>query len=560
MRPGIFRKSWGMLCVVALLSSTYPPHLFGQQSDQAAPPPLTIRVNTRLILVDVVVTDKKGQPITGLKVEDFSLQEKGKNQKIAFFTPPGAAEKQPPPQLGPGIYTNKPEYRSTGGPITVLLLDAANTEFKDQAYARLQMLKFVRDQYKPGQRMAIFTLTGTLNLLQDFTSDPAVLYAALQKYVPNEQQQNKPGTPPEIRDTTNARGGATGLADMVNAQLQAFSSIESAYLEDRRVEITLAAMRSLSRMLGGIPGHKSVIWVTSGFPFTLIPEDRAISQSELDNSLPHQGQLSLGTRAEGASAETHRTQHGDEIRETAAQLASAQVAIYPVDARGISEQGLGDSNLETMREMARETGGRAYIDQNEIKQGVVLAMADYPATYTVGYYPEDKKWDGKYRSIKVKVDKDSVEVRHRRGYFAIDPAQSKDRKPDQEVAEAITDSASDTQVTFSAQVRPGDKGKLSVDFLVDPSTVTTEDASAGGKKLNVVFYASAFSANAKMLGSWSTKVEQTFDAATYQQIQQRGILIHMDLDQKAGSNQLRLAVVDRHSGAVGTLLAPLNQQ
>ncbi len=70
----------------------------------------------------------------------------------------------------------------------VLLLDAANTPFKDQAYARQQMLKFVRDQYKPGQRMAIFTLTNGLSILQDFTTDPNVLLAALQKYQPVSQE------------------------------------------------------------------------------------------------------------------------------------------------------------------------------------------------------------------------------------------------------------------------------------------------------------------------------------------------------------------------------------
>ncbi|MBZ5720884.1 MAG: VWA domain-containing protein [Acidobacteriia bacterium] len=557
MFSGVFQKSWGMLCAVALLSGMGGKPLYGQQPGQPEAPPLTIRVSTRLILVDVVVTDKKGKPITGLKAEDFTLQEKGKNQKVAFFTPPGEAERQAPPQLGPGIYTNKPEYRSPGGPVTVLLLDAANTAFKDQAYARRQMLQFVKDQYKPGQRMAVFILTSKLGVLQDFTSDPQLLYNALLKYLPNEQQQNQTSTPPALRNSDSVRGNSGGALDLLNQQLQDFSNIEAGFMLDRRVEITLAAMRSLSRILGGIPGRKSVIWVTAAFPFSLIPEDRDITQAEQDNSLPYQAQQSLGTRVAGASAETQRTQHGDEIRETAAQLASAQIAIYPVDARGVV--GIGDSDQETMREMARETGGKAYIDQNEIKQGVVLALDDYPASYTLGYYPEDKKWDGKYRPIKVKLDRDGLEVRHRRGYFAIDPSQLKDRKTEREVAEALTDKAPDTQVTFSAQVKPGDKGKLSVDFLVDPSTVSAQDASDGGKKLDVAFYAAIFSADGKMLGNQSMTVNQSFNADTYKQIQQRGILIHMDLDPKPGGSELRMGVQDRRTGSVGTLTAPLSQ-
>lgn len=85
------------------------------QASQEAPPP-TIRVSTRLVLVDVLVTDKNDKPVAGLKAEDFTVQEKGKAQKIAFFTPAGEREQQRAAvQLPPGIYSNKPEYRSPGG-------------------------------------------------------------------------------------------------------------------------------------------------------------------------------------------------------------------------------------------------------------------------------------------------------------------------------------------------------------------------------------------------------------------------------------------------------------
>jgi VWFA-related protein len=146
-------------------------------------PAPTIRVTTRMVLVDVVVTDKQGKPVPGLRAEDFIVEEKGKSQKIASFTTSPEAGSNPEP-LPPGIYTNRAQYRAPGGPITVLLLDALNTAFKDQAYARQQMLKFVQQQYRPGQRMAVFTLTGQLRVLQDFTSDPQILYSALQRFRP----------------------------------------------------------------------------------------------------------------------------------------------------------------------------------------------------------------------------------------------------------------------------------------------------------------------------------------------------------------------------------------
>ena len=212
---------------------------------------------------------------------------------------------------------------------------------------------------------------------------------------------------------------------------------------------------------------------------------------------------------------------------------------------------------ETMRDIAVQTGGRAYVNQNEIADAVTLAISDNAASYTLAYYPEDKKWDGKYRAIKVKVNREAVEVRYRGGYYAIDPSQIKDRKPEREVIEGLSDMVPDTQVTFSARVKAAGKGKVGVDFLVDPNTLSTEDASAG-KKFNVAFYAAVFSPEGKMLANRSMKVDQAFNADTYQQIRQHGMLLHMDLEVPTGNNHLRLAVRDNHTGNLGTLDAPLS--
>ena len=161
-----------------------------------------------------------------------------------------------------------------------------------------------------------------------------------------------------------------------------------------------------------------------------------------------------------------------------------------------------------------------------------------------------------YRSIKVKVNRDGTDARYRKGYFAVDPSELKDRKPEQEVAEALQDQAPATLVTFSAQIKPAGKG-LGVDFLVDPSTISAEDAS-GGKKINMVLYAAMFSPDGKMLGNKSMKVDQTFDAETYKKILQQGMLLHIDLDQPpVKNNEVRMAVRDNRTGNVGTLTAPV---
>lgn len=583
MCPDFMSRCCARLAVLALLAGTTWVPSQAQQAGSQEPPPPTIRVNTRLVLVDVVVTDKQGKPVSGLKPSDFTVQEKGKTQKIAFFITPEEAQKQnSPPELGPGIYSNKPEFRSPGGPVTVLLLDAVNTPFRDQAYARLQMLKYVREQLKPGERMGVFALTNSLRVLQDFTTDPQILITALERYKPQEQELTAGAAAPVSTavGSTDLGPGATAMLELAQSEVSAFQGVQVAYQLDRRVEVTLEGMRSMARMLAGIPGRKNVVWLTAAFPFELIPEERNVSDAELLASLPNIQQKGVGTIASGSVAATQRQSHSEDIRQVAAELASAQVAIYPVDVRGLvsgmeflpedsanrqtadtSSRAIGRvsdvaASQETMREIAAETGGKAYYNQNEIKTGVGLAMADDSASYTLGYYPDDKKWDGKYRSIKVKVDREGTEVRHRRGYFAIDLSQLKDKKPEQDVAEALRDMAPDTQVTFSAQVKKTDQGKVGVSFLVDPRTVSAADSS-GGKKLNLVIYAAVFSPEGKMLDNASQKVEQVFKEDVYQQILQRGILLHMDLNPQSGKNQLRLAVLDLSTGMVGTINAAM---
>lgn len=573
MRRNWLRLSFGWCCVLVGVVSVVTC-LQAQAPTPSEVPPPTIRVSTHLVLVDVVVTDKQGKAVTGLHPEDFVVEENGKQQKIATFATP-AENSGAPPALPPGIYTNRAQYRSPGGPITVMLLDAINTPFKDQAYARLQMLKFARDNFKPGERMAVLTLTGRLNVLQDFTSDPQILYTALHNFRPLVNQYTPAsGTPPSgpagaidpavTPDSDAATSGGLGpqISQQIaaaQAQLQAFSDVAEGYAQEQRVILTLNALNSLGRILGGMPGRKSIIWVTGDMPLSLIPEDRTVTTAELAEDLPSQLTRRVDQHASGNYAATARSLHAEEIRETAARLASSQIAIYPVDARGLTLSTDTDAQ-EAMREMARETGGRAYVNQNEIKIGVERAFQDQTAAYTIGYYPENKKYDGKYRNIKVKVKRDGIDVQNRRGYFAIDPTQVKGYNPEQEVAQATTDVVPSTMVTFTARIVPAsaNKGKVGLDFLVDASTVSAED-SGGNKKVSVAFYATSFSPDGKMSASLSKKVDQAFDDKTYQQILQHGLLLHMDMDAPPPNSRVHLAVQDGRTGLVGTINAPIGQ-
>jgi VWFA-related protein len=454
------------------------------------------------------------------------------------------------------------------------------------------MLKYAFEQAQLGRPIAILTLTDQLRVLQQFTSDPQILITAIKNLKPQEQIL-QPGVPrPESHGIADGPGrgnlgGGVAANDAVASAMvaaQAFADIQAGYDLERRTLITIEAMKSLSRMLGGLPGRKNVVWLTASLPFDLIPEDRTVTDAELLADLPGQGrQRSVDVNAAGSQAAEQRNLHAREIRESEVQLASANIAIYPVDLRGLvsgmeggaasggsvyTDSAISDrvisgvSSLQasqgTMKEVAAQTGGKAYVNQNEIKEGIALAASDEKASYSLGYYPENKKWDGKLRNIKVKVAQGDIQLRYRKGYFAIEPGPSKDRNFEQDVAAALQVDAPATQISFRAQAKPTDPGKVKVVFLVDAHTLTAED-SGGSKKMNVAFYASVFGSNGKSLTTRTVKVDRTFDAATYQQIMDHGMMVPIDMDIPAGGKELRLAVLDNKTGLIGTVTGPLGQ-
>ncbi len=575
------RSASRLVATLALAAIIAIPVILQTQEITSEIPSVTIRASTRLVVVDVVVTDKKGEPITGLKAEDFTVDENGKKQKISVFVVPGMATRPKPEPAPPGVLSNHPEHVGPAGVPTVLLLDALNSPFTEQAYARSQMLKYVVEQSQAGQLMAVVALTDRLHVLQQFTSDPQILLTAIKNYRPQEQilKASPPPAVGEPPDVLNPKAALALIAVEAQQQVASFNNLQVGYDLERRTLITIEAMRSLSRMLGGLQGRKTVVWLTADLPFDLIPEDRNVSDAELIADLPQMGNQAVSVRAAGTVASQARELHGQAIKDAEAQLASSSIAIYPVDVRGLvgGMEGLAAVNYRrdadanhagqandaieqagslaasqgTMREVASETGGKAYMNQNEIRRGVALAVSDNKASYEIGYYPENKKWDGKYRKIAIKVAQDGTQIRHRKGYFAIDPVPTKDVDYERDVAEALMVGAPATQVSFMAKTNPTDPGKIRVMFLVDAHTLSAEDSS-DGKRLNVSLYAAAYDANGKNLGTRTLKVDRAFDAASYQQILAKGMMVPIDMDLPAGAKQLRLAVLDNKTGFIGT--------
>src|SRR5713226_8681780 len=334
--------------VLSIGASALPARAQVQQSssDSSA----VIRATTRLVQVDVVVTDSSGHPVKDrLSEKDFTILEDGKPQKISFFSfqqfEGQEKQKQLPPQLPPHVTTNRPEYGRSAGPPIILLLDGINTPVENQIVVRQQMLKFLADHFDPRMRIAVFLLGNELTVLQDFTSDPALLTAAMQKYRSQSSAAGRPaGTdiqlqapsfdgpnlPPQAPPQGGAgNGGDSGSRSLMNIAyaLARFEKESNASSMEMRVAHTADALSAIARHLAGFPGRKVVIWFSASFPLNLSvvdPEDFDVYRS-----------------------------YADRIRATTNLLSDAQIAIYPVDARGLTGNLISDPS-----ETGRDANGR----------------------------------------------------------------------------------------------------------------------------------------------------------------------------------------------------------
>jgi VWFA-related protein len=153
-------------------------------------PETTLRVNSRAVLVDVLVTDKKGAAVKGLPQSAFSVKEQGKPQAITFFEEHHGIEpvEQEAITLPPNVFSNHPDEQQPAA-VTVLLLDALNAPVEDQSFVHQQALQFLKTA-RPGSRMAIFAMSSGLHFVQGFTEDPAVLVAALNSKKGNGVEQS----------------------------------------------------------------------------------------------------------------------------------------------------------------------------------------------------------------------------------------------------------------------------------------------------------------------------------------------------------------------------------
>jgi VWFA-related protein len=379
----------------------------GQNKDPHAQNDFTLSMKVQLVVETVVVKDKQGNPVHGLTAKDFVLTEDGVPQTINFcehqdLSNAGLLEQSKSTEENLKIYKRLARTQIAPAPLDderyrsrrllVLYFDLSAIRPADQLRALNAAMQFIRTQMTSADLVSIMRYnTGAVDVLQDFTADRDRLLSILETMIVGEGQDSAE----EVDDASSSDTGAAFGQD--DAEFNVFNT-------DRQ----LSALQTAAKMLGRVNEKKFLIYFAGGLRL---------------NGINNQAQLHATVDA----------------------AIKAGVSFWPIDARGlVAEAPLGDAtqgsqgnlNLysgaaanattinfqfsqDTLYALAGDTGGKAYLDSNDLDRGILQAQQAISDYYVIGYYATNTARDGKFRRVKVALAQDiGAKLDYRQGYYA----------------------------------------------------------------------------------------------------------------------------------------------
>lgn len=574
-------------CLVAV--SLVSTSAFAQSNVDSAPlPPL--QINVRNVLVDVVVTDKKGAAVHGLHKEDFQVFENGKPQKAEFFEEhsPGQITNEPAPKLPPNTFTNVPAAEPSEA-INLLLMDVLNTNLTDQMNVRRQAVKYL-STIPPALRIGVFLLGDRLRIVQGFTDNSTLLRASIERLAGNPAQAGLQGTPDELTvqstslsdlsSTMTTGPGGAQLADMIGA-MQNFLGQQTQVQQNQQLLITLDALRTIAHYVAAVPGRKNLIWFVGSFPLCL----PGITTSGTD--CPYE----------------------DEIERTLNALAAARVSIYPIDAGGVmapnssiggagsnqagslvpgatlpGAQGASASQNPYLQFIAAEhwadaTGGKAS-HNNDFKGEIADDIENGSSYYTLAYTPTQPKEIGRERKIEIKIPEGNFKLSYRRAYFERTEKEIKSAStaPDHDPLRPLMDRGMPdfSDLKFRLHVEPdasqptaeskpmGDnpsvrapRQRCTARFFLSPQEVNLVTGPDGVRRAPIEVALVAYGQKGDSLNWLVRSIDLAIRPDQMAFAQSNGIPFHFDFDVPLGDVYLRAGVYDPSTQRAGTLEVPM---
>ena len=370
-----------------------------------------LRTQTNIVLVDVRVTDKSGRPVEGLTKENIHVLEDGKPQTITSFSVEDVERLATAGnENGPPAVINLSKLPPNAAPsqviedhrLMVLFFDMTSMQVDDVTRALKAATDFVHTRMTPADLVAIVTYTSVLNVNQDFTNDRDVLDKVLRAVRLGESSALAESGTTGDAGTTNASG-----EEVVNQDVSAAFTPDETEFNIFNTDQKLAAIESLAKMLQSVPGRKSVIHFSSGVTKTGVDND---TQLRATTDAANRANVSLYTiDARGLAA---LPPGGD-----ASTASPSGTAVYTGSAVHSQITSMHNSR-ETLATLATDTGGKTFYDLNDFGEAFRVVQSENSTYYLLGYTPSNTHSDGRFRRIRVEVDRPGVKVEARPGYYA----------------------------------------------------------------------------------------------------------------------------------------------
>jgi len=534
-----------LVFLLALVSSgtEAAPAAQPQNTQSNMPPPL--RSTTRLVKVSVVVQDKHGNPIVDLRKDDFVVLDNKKPQDVRIFsmeTNRSPLHAQAPLPLD--TYSSlSPGKGDTPANVTVILLDGLNTAFPDQAYARQHVIKFL-EQIQPHDRIALYTLGSELQILHDFTSDATSLLAALERY---KGDLPRLLDAPDAQNAKNNNGGpassgyddtAINTSNMLSAFLNSSArQDEIAFRSQNRISQTLSALMQIAYHVSSLQGRKNLIWVSGSFP--VIP----------------------GYMMSGINAPDENMLFAKDLEAAERELNNVTPVVYPVDARGLMDMSMGYSNYVAMNNIAHWTGGRAFYNTNDIKGAIRTAIEDSRVTYELAYYPESGNWDGKFHTIKVKVNRQGARVRARAGYVARQELKADPSQRNTILSQAATSLVQANRLDVTVHINRASTDETGARTLAAAITMNPhqlnlkQQAGLYAGVVELVFL--QLNNQNRIIDTIESPYQLTLQPTTYERPPEQGFTLLKELPILPGAVDLRVVLRDPSTAMDGAVAVPL---
>lgn len=583
-----------LLALAGLLTLPAVPQAAPAPAQAPAGQAITIRTETRLVQVPVLVTQGSGSTVAGLKVGDFTLTDNGKPQAISVFeevdTANARLERVVPPA---GVYGNLFEGSKQPPRLTIIVIDLINTPFADQSYARQQIIRYLARKVQVNEPTALISIgrSGT-HVIHDFTSDTSLLVKALQKMsgqIPVVQPVGEIALP-----SVGVQSGADArvAAEIATVTAGINDTLQNSQRFEQRIAIykTLESFQHVAQAFSAVPGRKSLMWVTAAFPFYLDPNSGSMTASSVFARGDSQSQFLGGSGMDnsgnlpalpsGTSLAT-----GLDLRDlipvferTFQMLGNANIAVYPIDARGLmtffpdasssSEAAATiaainraefESSRDTMSNFADMTGGRAFYNTNDLASALDKASAESAHYYLLGYYlPKDAKPG--WHKLKVRVDRGGVSVRERAGFYVLASKPGEKQEASQDVAMALSSPLDYTALPMvvrwtGAPAAAGAKKDVPFLVILPPANVPVDESD--NNHVDVEFIAVARTPDGKNAATFDQEISANLKPEVLAKLKAEGLRYANKLQLAPGEYAVRFVVRDRISGRMGSVTAPL---